>query len=399
MRRSQPQQRTRTVIENYTAHMRRKDLSPHTIKTRASLLERFAAEVGGVKYNDPASRGKWLSEIGKEDLERWFHGRSETSRDGLKWSKTRREFIGGASWNKYKEVMALFVKWAAERGQCDPFLLDEVGDRSEKDSLKIWLTNGEVDMLLWACDDLRDRAMLGVAFDYALRVGSLEELTISDVDWKRQTIRWKMYKKRRKEFEWRVKPLTPESRRFLSDWLEWYARYKGLTLEALLRNGHWALFPRRHTGQHTDPLTGQVRRGTYYPKAIGGQPAELYSVRTSVEILKAELIRTLGFTREELKGQGIHVARRTSVRGVFEETGDNEYMASVHAGHSNTGTTRRYIGTSKTEAKHDELLALGRAGRARAAARPTPAAAENAAPEAAVPDELSARRALRAAQG
>jgi integrase len=148
----------RAKLEEYVRYMRTSGFSPWTIKANVQAVLTLGPD------------GKPYEELGKEDLTAW----AESLR-GL-----RPESVCS-----YKRRLRAFLRWVhgCERGEPSPEFLKviKVG-KGQRELPREILTPEEVQRLIAACESLRNRALVHLAYEGGLRAGEALGLRVGDVE-------------------------------------------------------------------------------------------------------------------------------------------------------------------------------------------------------------------------
>jgi len=148
----------RAKLEEYVRYMKTSGFSPWTIKANVQAVLTLGPD------------GKPYEELGKEDLTAW----AESLR-GL-----RPESVCS-----YKRRLRAFLRWVhgCERGEPSPEFLKviKVG-KGQRELPREILTPEEVQRLIAACESLRNRALVHLAYEGGLRAGEALGLRVGDVE-------------------------------------------------------------------------------------------------------------------------------------------------------------------------------------------------------------------------
>lgn len=276
----------------------------------------WAGEKSGLlAFVDLIGPDRPVSSLTDTDLDVWWDG----LRDRVAESTLRTRLAQLRSFLRYCQ---------AARGWLDrdPSLLLRAG--KSMPTLKRRLDRQGLLALQDQCRNPRDRILLALAANLALRGSEISSLRVRDVDLANAEISVKIWKTAKSD----IMPITVELDAELRRWLHIYRELvPGVT-------GASYLVP----AQHYQPSTGKT---TWRHDSPYSEPHR---------VVQAALI-SLGW--DEVKREGVHTVRRSVARVVFDmltEDGDPEALMTtmrlLH--HSNPEITLRYIGYDRqTEAR------------------------------------------------
>lgn len=195
------------------------------------------------------------------------------------------------------------------------------------------LDPAELLALTEAATSQRDRALIGLATNLALRGGEIAGLRIGDVNLSQQTIRVAITKTRDSD----EMPITSDLHAILDQWLTEYTD----VCSALTPRSY--LIPSRYVDRenakivyrHTQPITKPYRVVQQALAAIGW---------------------------DDVKGEGVHTVRRSVARIYFDmieddETFDSALLATMTLlHHARSDTTLAYIGRDRATLARDRIL-------------------------------------------
>lgn len=247
-----------------------------------------------------------------------------------------------AYYNKVVQRLKAFLKYMVQRGIADPFVLDACKPMplgEPKEFLR--LSAAQIVQMIETCTDPWERWVLAFASQTLGRDSELRNrriahlrLDLGELDWYRK-----------KTFDSDKLPLT---RQFVDEWQRWAMVYQE-HCGPLDRNKGWFLVPARVS----TPL-GR-KRWVYVPER---PPSRL------AHIVQKHAARITGDPVLTLKGQGVHITRRSMARALYDRLVAEGYpeptalnRVQVMLGHASPATTMVYIGVQPDRQKRNELLA------------------------------------------
>ena len=239
-------------VEAFRRRLLAQGLSSNTVESYVTDIELFRRFL--------ESTGKGLEDATQDDVIEF-----------LGWMRDR----GYSQSTIARRLCAIRAFWALVKGG----RLD-VKWKGRERRLPTWLTEEEVNRLIAACDSVRDRALLTLMYDAALRVSEVVNLTIDDVDFRERTVRV-----RGKGGKERVIPITSRSVNALQAYL------------ATREDSSPYLFPGRTPDQPLDRTTVYriIRRAAQ--RAGIKKPVHPHTLRHS----RATILRRKGMDLGELR--------------------------------------------------------------------------------------------------
>lgn len=229
--------------------------------------------------------------------------------------------LAAGTLNGYQSAMSAFASWCRESGYMD-LLQNPVPKRYRKDppKKKNYVPITDFPRLLDAAEQQhwRDRAFIAAGLYLMLRQSELCALKVGDVDLNLGEIDTLIFK----TYEQDTMPISEELDRELRIYLTKYAEECG-TLES-----DWYLFPAlTQAGFH---------EWTLAPTRRISKP----------EDITRRCLTAIGFSDTRM---GIHVLRRSSARGLYEELLDQGYDGAIRRvqaflHHASVTMTERYLG-------------------------------------------------------
>lgn len=251
------------------------------------------------------------------------------------------KLLAAVSYNKQMSHVKAFLEYQSRRGVVSLYLLDAcrpMPKEEPKDYLR--LTAAQVVQMIETTEDPWERWVLAFASQTLGRDSELLSRRMAHLHLDRGELDWY----RRKTVDADALPITRQLREEWERWAMVYQSYCG----PLDRNKGWFLVPARVSV----PLS--PKRWVYKPEK---SPYRL------CRIVQKHAARVTGDDVLNLKGQGVHITRRSMARalydrlvadGVPEPTALNRVQ--VMLGHSDPRTTMVYIGVQPDREKRNELL-------------------------------------------
>lgn len=314
--------RMNELVERYLRG-RKHEVSYGTYKNVESTISRFGKAWEKTRRSTSSLTEDWVSD--------WLHDISAGSANGGRP-------ISPEYYNKEVERLRHFLHYLVRRGACSPFVIDscKLAPKSEpKQYLRMQVA--QIVQMIETCPDPWERWVLALASQTLGRDSELRSrrvahmrLDLGELDW---------FRKKTTDVD--KLPITKQLR---EEWQRWAMHYQE-KCGPLDRNRGWFLVPaRRHSFGHW----------SYKPDR---SPYDL------ADIVKKHASRVSGIPLAELKGQGVHIVRRSMARALYDrlvELGTPEPTAlnrvQVMLGHSSPQTTMIYIGVQPDRLKRNELL-------------------------------------------
>lgn len=295
------------ALDEYLA-IRAVHLAPTSLANDRSQSRAFVSGIGDCR----------VSALTPQRVEAWFIGEAERQQ--------------AASYNKVRQRVSGFIKFLTSRGWLVGDPLAMVGKRKTVKRERLRLSAEELlELPDYAASD-RDKAIIILACNTAMRASEIRGLRVKDLDLANGWLRVRVEKSSRED----VMPVTQELAEAMREWLAVYERQES-GLEA-----DWYLFPSR-----------TVSNGTCYFVLNPEKPI----VKMAAIVQKAMV--SAGHTLE--KGEGIHTLRRSVARIFFDQAcaGGHDAalrMTSSLLHHSSTQVTEIYLGLQHERLSRDEVL-------------------------------------------
>lgn len=328
-----PRTTMRQHVDSYL-HRRRRQVAAGTIDSMGSTLGRFAAWWDSTR--------KVPRSLREQDVQRYVWGSHEclpACRGGKHYGPGLRDTYQSTTLNRAVGQLRSFLDWAFRRGLVHGECVDACHERArERRQRRLRLAPEQLAELVEQAPDPYHRWVCALAVYTAGRGGELLTLRVGDLDLDAGEIVWTRHKV---ADDGDVLPVVAELADEARRWLAHYAAVVGERPRP-----SWLLVPRR---RHV----GRPGRITYYPLVP--------RTRGLHWIIKENLARVLGCDPGELRGEGVHTARRSMARLLYERLrhdGHGDPLAVVQAllGHANRSMTERYIGVESGRLERDRLL-------------------------------------------
>ena len=250
-----------------------------------------------------------------------------------------RESLGPDSFNIARGQLRRYLDWAFRRGVVRGDVVDGMGKRARTRKVRRLRLDAELLRALYeGAEDPYHRWVCALAVYTAGRNGELLTLRVEDLDLDAGEILWERHKV---ADDGDTLPIVAELEAEARRWLSHYRRELGRPLLP-----SFYLVPRRQVMGRSGRIelrpTQRRARGLSY-------------------IVKEHLARVLECNVDELRGEGVHPARRSMARLLYERLRRDRHadpIAVVQAllGHANRSMTERYIGVESGRQERDRVL-------------------------------------------
>lgn len=317
------------AVEVYL-QLRKAKFSHDTWVNDRSQLHRLARSMNGIQ----------VGSITPERMEHFFLGPG-----GLA------EVMAPSSFNKVLSRVDTFFAFCRRRGWIKGDPLGEVETITPTRRERLRLSPAELLRLLDVTTHPRDRALLAVACNTALRAGEIADLRLQDVDLDGGWLHVRITKSHLED----QMPISLELDRELRAWLSVYGEQMARPLPP---NAY--LFPGKTAGRwryEPNPAPGVPVYGASNVYVHGDLRPDV-PVRKPAEIVQRAL-RASGF--EISAGEGLHTIRRSLARAYFEReaaSGNDVALRATAAllHHSSTQVTEHYLGLNHEKVRRDRSL-------------------------------------------
>lgn len=308
---------------------RRDDMGQATFDRMRNELTRFAGSWDATR--------KAPSKLDEDWVRGWLY---DFRRGELPGSLGRP--LATSSYNKTVAVLKGFIEYLVRRHTIDAYVLDACKTApADPPKEYLRLSAAQVVRMIQTCEDPWERWVLAFASQTLGRESELRNrriahlrLDLGELDWYRQ-----------KTTDADKLPLTKQ---FVEEWQRWAMVYQE-QCGPLDRNKGWFLIPARvSTPMKLD------RKWVYSPEK---SPAKL------APIVQKHAARITGDPILALKGQGVHITRRSMARALYDRLVADGFpeptalnRVQVMLGHASPQTTMIYIGVQPDRLKRNELL-------------------------------------------
>jgi integrase len=335
--------------------MSRRSTTDNTAVTVAAAAERYLTLRRGqvakdTWINDRSQVTRFVKALGHVPLNRLTQEQVED----FFLSDTGVVTMAPSSFNKTRSRIKCFLDYCIRRGWLAGDLLAEVRPRRVPRKQRLCLSPSELLGMLDLTADPRERAMLAVGMNTALRAGEIADLRVGDVDLDSGYLSVRITKNRTED----AMPITRELDAELRRWLTSYQCELGRMLGAedylfpARKPGHW-----RGPGElvPTTKATLQMPDGRTY---VYGTPLPSHRFNKPATVVQRALRRqghVIG------TGEGFHTLRRSVARAFYEsrradghEYALRETSALLH--HSGSHITEHYLGLDPERRRRDTAL-------------------------------------------
>lgn len=325
------------AIANYLRWEEQRGLAATTRANDRTILQNFLRATGDLL----------VSSLETYHVEDWLFGPEGLASEHRDHKGRQKPPISPASVNAALVRVRRFSTYCQRRGLLRK---DLVGELRKMPTPKMRPAQPKADVMLAMLDsatDPRDRALLAVATNTALRAATLKSLKVGDLDLRDGTLAVYVSKSRREHVISVTADLDQEMRRWLTAYGEAIGRPPRSSdfLLPARDSGHitWATLP-----------DGRRERGRSAPGYVPSRPM------SNLELVIQRAYSAV--TGEPTKGIGVHTIRRGVARALYDqlvkEGGYDHALRVVSAllCHKNASTTEIYLGTSSEEEKLDQVM-------------------------------------------
>lgn len=312
------------AVEKYLALRKRKFAHDTWVNDRSQLY-RFANSIG---------RDRMMHTLTTDDVEAFFFTGDHPLCDQM----------AASSFNKVRSRVTTWLDFCRRRGMVDNDLMAEVDPLPVIKRDRLRLSPAELLDLPNFATTPRDRCLIVLAANTALRASEITSLRVKDVDLAAGWLQVSVHKSRLED----VMPITDELDGALRSWLVNYVDAAGPL------DGDWFLFPSRRPGRNRYSRTAGLLKATYehgplVPSSPISKPA----------LVVQRALRASGSIIE--RGEGLHTVRRSVARAFFDSNVRRGYDSALRATsallhHSSTQVTEHYLGLMSEKLHRDEVL-------------------------------------------
>ncbi len=330
-----PHKRLAEAIDDYLRY-RRARFAETTVQQERYVLRRFQAEIGDIQ----------VRHLRAERVTDWFYGEGGLMQPHITRHRRSRDPVLPSTHNYYRNRLASFFRFCAQRGWLRDDVLREVTPMTSVRRERQQPSPAILLAMLDAAANPRDRAYLATAMNTGLRSNELVRLRIGHVLLDAGSLLVLISKTSEED----KLPISADLDEELRSWL---LVYQGDLARPLQSEDH--LFPARRGSRyqwHKAPNGTAVRSRTA-PSWVPDRPM------THTERIVQEVLGAVGL---ETKGEGTHTIRRAVARAWFNdlasESGYDPALRTVSAllHHKSGTTTEHYLGLSTERQRRDEAL-------------------------------------------
>ncbi|WP_163567131.1 tyrosine-type recombinase/integrase [Fodinicola feengrottensis] len=288
-----------------------------------------------------------VSSLEEHHVEEFLFGPGGLRAEHLDYRGHTRPPISASSANAALARMGRFFHYCQRKGLTRRDLTGDIMSLKAPKKLQVRPAPDVMLAMLDSCEEPRDRALMAVALNTAVRASTIKAARVGDLNLIEGGFRVELVKTK----DEKVLPVTADLDREMRKWLTTYAENLGRPLRS------------------TDFLVPARNNGRFY--WVTHEDGSRECLRTAIEYLphkpmaKMEEVIQRAYTAVvggDIKGIGIHTIRRGVARALFdqlqEEGGYDHAIRVVSAllGHKQAGTTELYLGTSSEERKLDRVM-------------------------------------------
>ena len=333
----------RDLVERYL-EQRRPSMADQTWKNTKSELERLSASWDKTRKVPSSLTEDWMADFLRKFRQGGAGGR------GVE--------LKNSSYNKSLEHFKAFLEYGVRRAVFHPFVLDACVRMNKSEPREfLRLSAAQVVHMIETCEDPWERWVLAYASQTLGRDSELRNRQVKHLHLNRGTLDW--YRKKTVDLD-----ELPVTRQLAAEWQRWTYVYQDRCGSL---QPHWPLVPQRQLGwlrgsmevvrRPRDGAVMKVKKAErvwrYLPT---GTPHELAG------IVQKHASRVSGLPQEALRGQGVHILRRSMARALYERLRDEQHpeplrVVQAALGHADSQTTRIYIGVRPDRQERNALLA------------------------------------------
>lgn len=300
-------------------------LAPTTLANETSVIRTFVRGIGEQRQ---------CHTVTQRQVELWFAAEAKRQ--------------AASSYNKVRSRVTGFVQFCQRRGWIESDLMGEIRALRVVKRERMRLNPAELLALPDSTTNERDRILIAIATNTALRAGSIVSIRVGDVDLANGSLRVTIHKSSMQD----DLPITAALDTALRRWMRAYEADAGPL------QGEWYLVPRRQPGHGGMKNEAGQWVGGYEMRTVGAlQPEQV--MRNPAEVVQRAL-KAQGHAIA--RGEGVHTLRRSVARAFFDTLSDRkgydtalrDCSALLHHAHSHT--TEGYLGLSSERRARDRAL-------------------------------------------
>lgn len=320
---ARPQVTVAEAIEEYLVV--RGDMASSTVRRRHGFLMQFAHYMGAHKN---------VTAITAKHIEGFL----------ITGPQARKAVVASTTFNTEVTYMKGFVDFCHSRRWVDRTVMENVRRVVEPEKRRLRLSLSEMLFMLEDQDHPRDRLIVAMGLNTALRASEIASLRIRDVDLEGGWLHTTLHKNKKVD----QFPINSDLDRELRRWLFWY---RGKVGE--LRPDYY-LVPARTRADVVKMPDGRLRT---WANPDGGVRPEASAYNNIVRPVQRSL-KKLGY---DTKRQGLHTLRRSVARAYYDKLaaeGEDDPLRVTQQllNHSSALTTEVYLGVERERKRRDESL-------------------------------------------
>lgn len=330
-----PHKRIADAVEDYLTY-RRSRFADTTVTQEGYVLRRFAEAIGNIQ----------IRHLHADHVTDWFYGSGGLMQAHVTRDRRAREPIQASTHNYYRNRLASFFRYCAQRGWLRDDLLREVTPMTMLRRERLQPGPRKLLDLLDVAATPRDRAYIAVGINTALRSNEMLRIRVRDIDLAAGSLFVTISKTNEED----VLPVSADLDGELRRWLVTYQKDLGRRLDS-----DDFLFPARRGGRYQwHRESDGTRERTRTPQSWAPDRPMTHAARVVQEALAAVGLPT--------RGEGSHTLRRGVARAMFDDlttqVGYDAALRTVSAllHHKSAATTEHYLGLSSERQRRDEAL-------------------------------------------
>ena len=320
------------LMDKYLSMQRNRGKAASTLANERSTIRKLAAHWDGQR--------RAPSRLDAEALEDFVYGPGGLSERTPNADTFNRELVH----------IRRFVKWLIDRREVQPGTHEVLAPRPRTPKQFVRITLLQIQHMIDTCDDPYERWIIALASQTLGRESELLRLRFAHFHEDTMTIDWYRPKTRDRDSMFMTDALASELRRWK------------LTLQESVgrpATGEWFAVPRRwKLGEGAGYAYRQNENVAVYSP---DQPRKA----KLAPIVQRHVTRITGIPAAELKGQGVHIIRRSGARALYDRLVEERHPDPLRVvmavlGHANPQVTERYLGIKADRERRNALLAGSR---------------------------------------
>lgn len=257
----------------------------------------------------------------------------------------RKKMLAASSFNKERLLVQQFIHFCATRGWVNPMMMDNVRPLKQAPRRQLRLSPEELMFCLNDQKHPRDRMIVALGLNTALRASEIASLQIKDVDLDQGWLYTTLHKNNKMD----VFPINSDLDAELRRWLTWYTQKQGGLAE------HFFLVPSK-------VRNGIVTHADGRKPTIALDPnADVRPLSSCIHHIQRPVQRSLAALGYASHREGLHTLRRSVARVFYDKIvadGEDDPLRVTQQllNHSSALTTEHYLGVEPERRKRDESL-------------------------------------------